>query len=60
MEKQEYLRPSAVAKMFGVSPATIYRWFWFGKLAGIKLDRTVRISQESCNKLMEQARDIYR
>ena len=32
----KFLRPSEVAKRFSVHRATIYRWFWEGKLDGIK------------------------
>jgi excisionase family DNA binding protein len=31
------LRPSFVARQLGVSRSTIYRWFWEGRLRGVKL-----------------------
>ncbi len=55
MEQSRFIRPSEVAKMLGVSRSTIYRWFWEGKLQGIKLgEKNLRIALESVEKIMGQ------
>ncbi|MBM4286962.1 MAG: helix-turn-helix domain-containing protein [Deltaproteobacteria bacterium] len=52
MVKKEFIRPSEVADRLGVSRSTIYRWFWEGKLQGVKFsDRNIRILKSSVEKL---------
>jgi excisionase family DNA binding protein len=44
VNKERLMRPREVAKQLAVSRSTVYRWFWEGKLKGIKMDGgTVRI-----------------
>ena len=44
----QFLRPSHVAQLLAVSRSTVYRWFWEGRLKGVKLaEGTVRILQSS-------------
>lgn len=55
MNKQMFIRPSEVAIKLGVSKSTIYRWFWEGKLKGIKLsDKNIRILANSVDKLLSE------
>jgi excisionase family DNA binding protein len=53
MNKEIFVRPSEVARQLGVSRSTIYRWFWEGKLKGIKLsDKNIRILANSVEQLV--------
>jgi len=53
MEPQKFMRPSEVARLLGVSRATVYRWFWEGKLQGIQFgNRSVRIAREAVEKII--------
>jgi excisionase family DNA binding protein len=55
MNGKNYLRPSQAAKLLGVHRTTVYRWFWEGKLRGIKmLGGTVRILESSLNDLVSE------
>ena len=48
------LRPSAVARRLSVSRSSVYRWFWEGKLKGVKLHSgTVRILASSVQELLD-------
>jgi excisionase family DNA binding protein len=37
MTPERLLRPSDVAGRLGISRSSVYRWFWEGKLRGVKL-----------------------
>jgi excisionase family DNA binding protein len=37
MLMEKLVRPREVAKQLAVSRSTIYRWFWEGKLRGVRL-----------------------
>ncbi len=37
MASEKLLRPSEVAGRLGISRSSVYRWFWEGKLRGVKL-----------------------
>jgi excisionase family DNA binding protein len=37
MAQERLLRPSEVAGRLGLSRSSVYRWFWEGKLRGVKL-----------------------
>ncbi len=53
MNKEIFVRPSEVARQLGVSRSTIYRWFWEGKLKGIKFsDKNIRILANSVEQLV--------
>jgi len=53
MAEARFMRPSEVARLLGVSRATVYRWFWEGKLQGIKVGhRSVRIAREAVEKIL--------
>jgi len=53
MINEKFVRPSEVARQLGVSRSTIYRWFWEGKLKGIKFsEKNIRISVNSVKKMI--------
>lgn len=37
MAPERLLRPSEVAGRLGISRSSVYRWYWEGKLRGVKL-----------------------
>ena len=48
MDRERLLRPREVARQLAVSRSTVYRWFWEGKLRGVKLNGgTVRILESA-------------
>ncbi len=52
--QDKFVRPIEVADQLGVSRSTIYRWFWEGRLKGIKFsERNIRISLNSVKELLE-------
>lgn len=49
----ELIRPNIAARMLGMSRSTIYRWFWEGRLGGIKLaGGPIRILKSSVEELL--------
>ena len=60
MSYQRLLRPGEVAKQLAVSRSTVYRWFWEGKLKGVKISGgTVRILESEITKLLKEAAGVY-
>ena len=56
MFKERLLRPREVANRLAVSRSTVYRWFWEGKLKGVKLNSgTVRILESSVSEKLAEA-----
>ncbi|MBW1916409.1 MAG: helix-turn-helix domain-containing protein [Deltaproteobacteria bacterium] len=54
MNQDRLLRPREVAQRLGVSRSTVYRWFWEGKLRGIKLSEgSLRILESSVQLMLE-------
>jgi len=50
------LRPREVAERLAVSRSAVYRWFWEGKLKGVKITGgTVRILESSITAIEEEA-----
>ena len=48
------LRPREVANRLAVSQSTVYRWFWEGKLKGVKITGgTVRILESAVNDMLK-------
>jgi excisionase family DNA binding protein len=48
MTEDRLLRPRDVARQLAVSRSTVYRWYWEGKLKGVKLaGGTVRILESA-------------
>ena len=55
MATDKLLRPREVARQLAVSRSTVYRWFWEGRLQGVKLGGgTVRILESSVAKELTQ------
>ncbi len=53
---ERLIRPSQVARLLGVHRTTVYRWFWEGKLRGVKMaSGPVRILESSLDHLMATA-----
>jgi excisionase family DNA binding protein len=55
MNKEILIKPSEVARRLGVSKSTIYRWFWEGKLKGVKLsEKNIRILANSVEQIVSK------
>jgi len=55
MKGDRLLRPTEVARYFAVSRSTIYRWFWEGRIQGVKLSGgSLRILESSMEKLVAE------
>ncbi len=55
MSGERLLRPREVARLLAVSRSTVYRWFWEGRLQGVKLHGgTVRILNSSVQEKLAQ------
>lgn len=56
MQREKLLRPREVANRLGISRSSVYRWFWEGKLQGIKLlGGPVRILESSVDLQLSEA-----
>jgi excisionase family DNA binding protein len=56
MLNERLLRPREVASRLAVSRSTVYRWFWEGRLRGVKLNSgTVRILESSVVEKLAEA-----
>lgn len=54
--RDNLIRPRVAAMLLAVSRSTIYRWFWEGKLSGVKFGRgTVRILESSVREMLSAA-----
>lgn len=52
---QTLLRPREVARQLAVSRSTVYRWFWEGRLKGVKMNGgTVRILADSVKEKLDE------
>lgn len=57
MIQERLIRPREVANRLAVSRSTVYRWFWEGKLRGVKITGgTVRILESA---VQERIAEIY-
>jgi len=57
MTQERLIRPREVAHRLAVSRSTVYRWFWEGKLKGVKITGgTVRILESA---VMDKMAEIY-
>ena len=57
MNQERLMRPREVARLLGISLSTVYRWYWEGRLRGVKLDGgTVRILESAVREKLAQAR----
>lgn len=56
MSQERLLRPREVASRLAVSRSTVYRWFWEGKLRGVKIEGgTVRILESAVREKIAEA-----
>ena len=56
MKQEKLLRPREVARQLAVSRSTVYRWFWEGRLRGVKLNGgTLRILESAVQEKMAEA-----
>jgi excisionase family DNA binding protein len=56
MLQERLLKPREVASRLAVSRSTVYRWFWEGRLRGVKLNSgTVRILESSVLEKLAEA-----
>jgi putative resolvase len=57
MNQERLIRPREVAQRLAVSRSTVYRWFWEGKLRGVKITGgTIRILESS---VKERLKEVY-
>jgi putative resolvase len=57
MNQERLIRPREVAQRLAVSRSTVYRWFWEGKLKGVRITGgTVRILESS---VRERLKEVY-
>lgn len=57
MTQERLMRPREVANRLAVSRSTVYRWFWEGKLRGVKITGgTVRILESA---VTERLAEVY-
>jgi excisionase family DNA binding protein len=56
MDRERLLRPREVARQLAVSRSTVYRWFWEGRLKGVKLNGgTLRILESAVLEKLAEA-----
>ena len=56
--KDRLLRPKEVANLLAVSQSTVYRWFWEGRLKGLKIaGGTVRILESAVNDIIKRSEE---
>jgi excisionase family DNA binding protein len=56
MAQERLMRPREVASRLAVSRSTVYRWFWEGKLKGVKITGgTVRILESAVRDKVNEA-----
>ena len=54
--RDELMRPRDVARRLAVSRSTVYRWFWEGRLRGVKLNSgTLRILASAVHEKLAEA-----
>jgi putative resolvase len=57
MTQERLIKPREVANRLAVSRSTVYRWFWEGKLRGVKITGgTVRILESA---VRERLAEVY-
>ena len=56
MSRERLIRPREVARQLAVSRSTVYRWFWEGRLKGVKLNGgTLRILESAVQEKLAEA-----
>jgi excisionase family DNA binding protein len=59
LNKDYLMRPREVAEELKCSIASVYRWFWEGKLKGVQIgDRTIRIFNSSIKEILDGKEDL--
>jgi putative resolvase len=57
MNQERLIRPREVAQRLAVSRSTVYRWFWEGKLKGVRINGgTIRILESA---VRERLKEVY-
>ena len=57
MNQERLLRPQEVVRLLGVSRSTVYRWYWEGRLRGVRLDTgTIRILESAVREKLAKKR----
>ena len=55
MLQPRLMRPRDVARQLAVSRSTVYRWFWEGKIKGVKIgEGTVRILESEVQQKLAE------
>ncbi len=55
MNQERLLRPREVARLLAVSRSTVYRWYWEGRLRGVKLNGgTFRIMESAVRQKLAE------
>ncbi len=56
MNQERLIRPREVARLLAVSRSTVYRWYWEGRLQGVKLNGgTLRILESAVQEKLATA-----
>ncbi len=56
MNQERLMRPREVARQLAVSRSTVYRWYWEGRLRGVKLNGgTLRILESAVREKLAEA-----
>lgn len=56
MALETLLRPRDVARLLSVSRSTVYRWYWEGRLKGVKMNGgTLRILESAVEEKLQDA-----
>jgi len=57
MNQERLLRAQEVARLLGISRSTLYRWYWEGRLRGVRLDTgTIRILESAVREKLAKKR----
>ncbi|MCX5892142.1 MAG: excisionase family DNA-binding protein [Deltaproteobacteria bacterium] len=55
MNQERLVRPREVARQLAVSRSTVYRWYWEGRLRGVKLNGgTLRILESAVREKLAE------
>jgi excisionase family DNA binding protein len=54
LRKKAFLRPDEVAEILGISRRSVYNYYYDGRLAGVRLRKTLRITTESLLRLLAE------
>jgi excisionase family DNA binding protein len=58
MSTEKLLTVEKASRVLSVSKSTIYRWFWEGKLRGVKFSKNnIRILKKSVDEVFDEKSD---